>query len=365
MAREGLALVERDSPYRPATGRWPLRGDTARLPTWVWPAVSIVLLGAMLAAGAPMQEGRGTGRPGVQEVGVAEPSAPVGLTARHAAFRCMQRALDVQRQQRRARGLAIDLQLDPNDTGLIGLPYSPITTTYGELSAKRTATNPQWASRLVEQFETLAIGRGDAVLAGFSASFPGLNVAVWCAASALGARLLAISSVSASMYGANDPRWTWIDMEQALWSAGVLPGTSLGYTLGGDGDTGEGLDPEGVALLLAAASRNGVRLHRFASAQDAVRWRIQRYQAALQAAGGPPAKLYVNVGGATGSVGPRGAITLKPGLNLPGSAQAGGGVAQWALHRQIPVLHLLSIEQLARRWGVSVDPLPLPSEPPL
>jgi len=40
-------------------------------------------------------------------------------------------------------------EFDPNQTGLIGLENSPLTTTIGNLQAKRTATNPALAALMV------------------------------------------------------------------------------------------------------------------------------------------------------------------------------------------------------------------------
>jgi hypothetical protein len=63
-------------------------------------------------------------------------------------------------------------------SGLIGSELTPLTTTLGNLEAKRLATEPAWAGALVLRLHEAGLRRGDIVAAGFSGSFPGLNLAV-------------------------------------------------------------------------------------------------------------------------------------------------------------------------------------------
>ncbi len=63
------------------------------------------------------------------------------------AARSMQAASRVLWMEKETRGLIPSAQADPNRTGMIGQEYTPITTTIGELPAKRTATNPDFARR--------------------------------------------------------------------------------------------------------------------------------------------------------------------------------------------------------------------------
>jgi poly-gamma-glutamate system protein len=47
------------------------------------------------------------------------------------------------------KGLILDKSIDLNQTGLVGLEFSPITTSLGSLEAKRTTTNPNFAALIV------------------------------------------------------------------------------------------------------------------------------------------------------------------------------------------------------------------------
>ena len=69
------------------------------------------------------------------------------------------------------RGIEIDKSLDKNETGLIGLEWSGITTTLGDIEAKRTSTNPDFAALLVKLFKEAGLKKGDIVAANFSSFY--------------------------------------------------------------------------------------------------------------------------------------------------------------------------------------------------
>ena len=54
----------------------------------------------------------------------------------------MMEAIQAIRECQREKGVLIDEKTDINRTGLIGSEFSPITTSLGNLEAKRTTTNP-------------------------------------------------------------------------------------------------------------------------------------------------------------------------------------------------------------------------------
>jgi hypothetical protein len=132
------------------------------------------------------------------------------------AARSMQAASRVLWLEKEMRGLAPSMQADPNRTGMIGQEYTPITTTIGELPAKRTATNPDFAAALVRQIASLGLARGTPVVIVVSGSFVGGDVAAITATETLGLRPIVIASLSASMWGANEPEFSLIDMLAAL-----------------------------------------------------------------------------------------------------------------------------------------------------
>src|SRR5262245_31304231 len=138
------------------------------------------------------------------------------------AARSMQTASRVLWLEKELRGLTSSMQTDPNRTGMIGQEYTLITTTIGELPAKRTATNPDFAAVLVRQIASLNLARGTPVVIVVSGSFVGGDVAAITATETLGLRPIVIASLSASMWGANEPEFNLIDMLSALREQNVI-----------------------------------------------------------------------------------------------------------------------------------------------
>ncbi|HMR74095.1 MAG TPA: hypothetical protein PKD61_03255, partial [Polyangiaceae bacterium] len=55
-------------------------------------------------------------------------------------------AMRAIKAERIKRGLVIDPEVDPHQTGLIGFSLTPITSNTGYISAKRASTNPNFAA---------------------------------------------------------------------------------------------------------------------------------------------------------------------------------------------------------------------------
>ena len=287
----------------------------------------------------------------------------------HAAARHAEAAQAALRADKATRGIAIDRSTDPNATGLIGLRWSGMSTTLGALEAKRTSTNPNFAALAVALLKACGAQSGDRIAVNLSASFPALNVAVLAAAETLRLETVSIASLGASTWGANDPRYTWLDMEDRLRSAGLLRHASIAVSLGGAGDVGKDMDDAVRAALRTRIAASG---RQFIEEPDIARNIEQRMQFYL--AGGRPT-CFINVGGnlaATGATAHTGAAV--PGLIRPtpptAKANAGmdsgedkrlGGLLGAFLARGIPAIHLLDIKALATRHGLPLDPVPLPA----
>ena len=139
--------------------------------------------------------------------------------------------------------------VDPNRTGLIGPDWSEITTTIGDLPAKRTVTNPDLAATIARILSSLDPPPGAAVGLVLSGSFVGANVAAIAAVEAAGLRPVIVSSLGASMYGATDPAFTWLDMETTVRQAGIWQARSVAVVLGGESAAAGGLDQNGRDML--------------------------------------------------------------------------------------------------------------------
>jgi poly-gamma-glutamate system protein len=278
-----------------------------------------------------------------------------------AAVTLMQQSVAIIKAEKIRSGIKMDPMIDTNETGMIGERYNDLTTTVGSLASKKTSTNPLFAAAVVEMLSQAEVHRGDSVAISFSSSFPALNIAVLSAVSALGLKPVIISSVGASMYGANDPGMTWLDMERMLEEKGGLPYRSAAASLGGIVDTQGGLDGTGVELGLQSIRRNhvsfldegGVNTQR----RDILR-RLDLYNTMLN--GAKPAA-FVNVGASQTALGnsPE-AYKLATGLlKKPAvSDDPEKGVIFHMSERGVPVIHLLKIRSLAKYFDIPFDPPP-------
>ncbi|MBN2206789.1 MAG: poly-gamma-glutamate system protein [Candidatus Aminicenantes bacterium] len=269
-------------------------------------------------------------------------------------------ALATLRTCREIAGIPMDEETDPNLTGIVGVESSPVTTTLGNLEAKRTTANPAWAAVLTRLLDECGVGAGDPVAIGASSSFPGLIMATLSATEALGARPLVIASLGASQWGANRPGFGWIEMSSCLREAGLFTETAVAVSLGGEGDAGLDLSREGREILSEKMARTGIPLITESDLARNVEARMTAYD---RAAGGSAIKAFVNIGGSWANMGTDASVlALAPGLSADRLAYHPGrnGVIQAMSARGVPVVHLLNIRGLCRRYGLPWDPAPIP-----
>ncbi len=261
---------------------------------------------------------------------------------------------------RESKGVPMDPAFDPNGTGFIGLKDSPLTTSLGHLEAKRTTTNPDFAGLLVALMHQAGIRKGDSVAIGASSSFPALITAALCACQVLELRPLLICSLGASEWGANQPDFTWLEIQDCLRNQGVLDVIPIAVSLGGEGDIGLDMDAEGRAWLAQKAAATGLPFLFEPDLESNVKKRIRLYQAA---ACGDPIKIFINIGGGYANMGTDSEILkVRPGLAVFREIPPDGrrGVIFEMAARGVPVIHLLYIKGLCDQFGLPWDPRPLP-----
>lgn len=277
-----------------------------------------------------------------------------------AAARQAELAYAAVREYRRLDGARLDLVNDPAGTGLVGPEFSLITNARGDLDAKLTSLNPNFAGLIVQYFREAGLRKGDTVAVAISGSFPGLNIALFAALETMGLEPVIISSVGASMWGANSPDFTWLDMEKLFADTGVFHLRSHAATFGGGNDMGRGLSPAGRDLLQKAVERSGVPLLASASIQEAI---SRRQDFFLEHAHGHPIRAYVNVGGGVASIGSsHNRLLLPEGLSFKLDAHNWPRKGNLILFAEmgVPIIHLLGIADLARSHGLPVSPDYLP-----
>ena len=281
-----------------------------------------------------------------------EPSA-AAIAAR--AEQLWMASADVIADTKIAAGLMPDTAAARRDA-LLGDDVTPLVTTLGSIEAKRLTLSPRWAGVIAGQLVAKGIRRGDFVTASFSGSFPALNLAVISACEAIGAPLVAVSSVTASTWGANQPGFTWPEMEARLAAEGALQAVSVAVSAGGAGDRALDLDDQGRRLALGIAERSAGRLGAVllapVSLSDAIDARLAIFD---RHRNGRPIAAFINVGGTEASLGASTAIlTVTSGWIPPApfDTSPGRGLVARMAERGVPVLHLLNVRDLAARWGL-------------
>jgi len=306
----------------------------------------------LVACGSPARPMSTASQPTSQQAG----RAPPRCRRERAAAQLAQRAFAAVRAEKLRKGIPLSLPQDIARTGLIGRRWSPTTTVPGKLAAKQTSVNPNFAALFVQLLRRAGVRRGDVVAAGFSGSFPALNLAILAALQAMEVRPLVISSISASQWGANDPRFLWPAMEAAVLRRKIITTGSLAMEIGDVPGVDRRLTQQGRALLERTIVAHRVPLIRCQHEQQCVARRMALYR---QHARGAPIKAYVNVGGSRTSVGgPDVKRAFRPGLNLrlPPAAESFESVMVKLARRGVPVIHVSRVVQLARRHGLPIKP---------
>jgi len=242
-----------------------------------------------------------------------------------------------------------DTMRDTFKTGLIGLPWTSITTTVGYEEAKELATKPGWAAWLVKELKARNIGPGSKVAVSLTGSFPALNLALLAALQELKVKMVGICSVGASSFGANEPGFTWPELERYLFEEGVLKIGSTAVTFGGTGDRGAEWDEYAQRQALGCVERSGLDLIRPAHLRDAIRKRMALY--------GDPKDYfcYINVGGSQASLGAGAKLRFTHGgwfyepLPVKGDPP---GVMDYFLEAGTPCLNLLFLDDLNRKENI-------------
>lgn len=276
------------------------------------------------------------------------------------ASRVMEEATAALGECQRGRGLVFDRKCDPNQTGLIGLDFSPLTTSLGSLEAKRTTTNPNFAALVVFLLKEAGVKRGDTIAVGASSSFPALIVALLSASKAMDLNPLLICSLGASQWGANNPDFHWLDMQDCLLEKGIFDFHHIALSLGGERDTGEDMSGEGRSFLQEKIEASGIFFLYEPDLRKNVETRMRLYEGE---AAEDSIKAFVNIGGSWSNMGEDSLVLkIKPGVvktrEVPSPKKR--GVLFEMAAREIPVIHLLYIKGLVDRYGFIWDPIPLP-----
>ena len=262
-------------------------------------------------------------------------------------------------------GVFIDDENDPNETGLVGSPFSLITTDEGDLDAKLTTLDPNFSAGMVELMLRMNLQKGDTVAILLTGSMPGANIAVLTAASAMGLIPMVITSVGASQWGANHADFTWLDMESILFNKGLINSRSVAASVGGRNDMGRLLSPAGREIIISNIENYNIPLIRKNRLAENIDERMKLFESFNKITN---YSAMINVGGGVASLGtsfnskllPAGIINRSDVVNI--SIRDGGieGVLAKFAKKNVPVLHVLNIKSLTEQLGMPFAPIPIP-----
>ena len=273
-----------------------------------------------------------------------------------AAAELMQQCMDRVKAYKEELGLPI-YSYDYHETGMLGDEFTGITTTLGELEAKRTTANSDMAALVVQLLTEAGVRSGDTIGAGFSGSFPSLDLAVLCACRAMGVRCVYIASVGASTYGANQPELTLPDMLYRLVQDGLVEEYPAAVTAGGGQDVGVGMmEPDTLEVILDRVRGYGLTVWSIPDFGENIQARMDLYEQE------GPISCFVGVGGNITTSG-RGENDLGQGLIQPdkiGLITEGSGLLERYSAQGLPVIQLLNVRRLVADYGLPFDPEKLP-----
>ena len=280
------------------------------------------------------------------------------------AARLMEKSMVVLKDSRMEHGIFIDIENDPNETGLIGSPFSLITTDEGDLDAKLTTLDPNFSAAIVDLMHQVNLQRGDTVAILMTGSMPGANIAVLTACKALGVYPVTITSIGASQWGANQVDFTWLDMELILFDHELIQARSIAASIGGRNDMGRLLSPAGRKIIVDNIASHNLNLIKKSQLAKNIEQRMETFES-IQ-----PLKNYkaiINVGGGVASLGtsfnlkllPPGVVNRSDITNIgrPGGIE---GVFAKFIKENIPGLHILNIRPLTEQFNMPFAPIPIP-----
>ena len=280
------------------------------------------------------------------------------------AAELMKKGMDVLKSSRMESGVFIDIENDPNETGLVGSPFSLITTDEGDLDSKLTTLDPNLSAGIVDLMVQLNLSSKDTVAVLMTGSMPGANIAVLTACKALDIYPISITSVGASQWGANQVDFSWLDMEKILLENDLIPAKSIAASIGGRNDMGRLLSPAGRNIITDNIQYHDIPIIRKDRLAENIEHRMDIFSGIKKISN---YKAVINVGGGVASLGTSFNLRLLPpgvvirsdisNIGRPGGIE---GVLSKFLNSNVPGLHILNIRPLTEQFKMPFAPIPIP-----
>ena len=276
----------------------------------------------------------------------------------------MKQCLQSLKKSRLENSVFIDIENDPNETGLVGVPYSLITTDEGDLDAKLTTLDPNFSAVIVDLLFTAGLEKNDTIAVMLTGSMPGANIALLSACQVMGIHPIIISSIGASQWGANQVDFMWLDMEDILIQNKLINSRSVASSIGGRNDMGRLLSPLGRDLIMENIKNYDLPLIKENRLADNIKKRTDIYNEYH------PIDKYdgvVNIGGGVASLGtsfnyrliPPGIVNRSDIVDIDNSSGIEGAFSIF-LKKNIPGLHILNIKSIIENYNLPFAPIPHP-----
>ena len=280
------------------------------------------------------------------------------------AANLMKQCLQSLKKSRLENSIFIDIENDPNETGIVGVPYSLITTDEGDLDAKLTTLDPNFSAVIVDLLFTAGLEKNDTIAVMLTGSMPGANIALLSACQVMGIHPIIISSIGASQWGANQVDFTWLDMEDILIENKLINSRSVASSIGGRNDMGRFLSPLGRDLIMESIKNYDLPLIRENRLADNIKKRTDIYNEYH------PIDKYdgvVNIGGGVASLGtsfnyrliPPGIVNSSDIVDIDNSSGI-EGTFSYFLKKNITGLHILNIKSIIENYNLPFAPIPHP-----
>jgi poly-gamma-glutamate system protein len=268
------------------------------------------------------------------------------------AAKYMLQGMDILKQHRVQNIGPINKTIDPQRSGLIGVLSSPITSTTVDIDSKLISINPNWAAVIVSMLKEAKVKNNSTVAVSFTGSFPAMNLAVLSAAKSMNLHLIIITTTASSTWGANIPRFTWLDMEQVLNAKQFCTYKTVAASLGGVQDNALGMSEQGKRILRDTILKYNITLLEFENMKKNIDTRMDIYH---DKAKDTQIAAYINVGGGTVAVGSFiGKMRYKPGLNMkpPYKALRIDSVMSRFGNDRTPILNINYVKTLAKNFNL-------------
>lgn len=262
-----------------------------------------------------------------------------------------QTAMSIIKQERIRLDIPIDNINDPNESGLIGAQYTPITIDRTDLSAALTSTNPNFAAVFVDLLTELNIKQGDIIAVGVDGSYPALNLALYSAFRVMDIKPVIITTLSSAMWGANHLNFTWLDMEKLCYNQKIFAFKSNAATLGGEDDNGRGFSPEARAQLINTINKNEIQFINNDNLESNIAKRIALYQHSGKI------KAFINIGRSIANIGEHRLLFSSGLIKTKPKKLDGNFVILQMLNSKIPVINIIDVNRVARKYGIPIAPV--------